>query len=148
MLSNVVVEIGRAKKSGNEIIVELGRSNIPAEQRNDWKEGFIIELDKEAHLPLDVLVNGRLATKGFIMFDEKYFCVKIMEALDGGANFEAGEIVKLDKETGFASEINNIQPFDFREKLSADIFTDGKLAAKGSVKIIKGNFGVQIEEIL
>ena len=62
---DVAVEIGRVKKTVNEVL-ELG-------------EGSIIELDKQFSEPVDVWVNGNLIAKGSVVVIEDDFAVRITE---------------------------------------------------------------------
>ena len=47
-----------------EVTVELGRTNKSIKEILDFSPGTIIELDKLAGEPVDVLVNGKFVAKG------------------------------------------------------------------------------------
>jgi flagellar motor switch protein FliN/FliY len=64
---NVTVELGRTSKSISEIL--------------DFAPGTIIELDKIAGEPIDVLVNGKLVAKGEVVVIEESFAVRVTEII-------------------------------------------------------------------
>lgn len=64
---NVTVELGRTAKSISEIL--------------DFAPGSIIELDRIAGEPIDVLVNGKLVAKGEVVVIEECFSVRITEII-------------------------------------------------------------------
>jgi flagellar motor switch protein FliN/FliY len=64
-----------------EISVELGRVRMFVKDVLDLGTGSIVELDKAAGEPVDVLVNGRLVAKGEVVVIEDNFGVRITEIL-------------------------------------------------------------------
>ena len=64
---NVTVELGRTSKSISEIL--------------DFAPGTIIELDKIAGEPIDVLVNGKFVAKGEVVVIEESFAVRVTEII-------------------------------------------------------------------
>jgi flagellar motor switch protein FliN/FliY len=62
---DVTVELGRTSKSINEIL--------------DFAPGTIIELNKIAGEPIDVLVNGKFVAKGEVVVIEESFGIRITE---------------------------------------------------------------------
>ena len=65
---NVTVELGRARLSIREIL-ELG-------------EGSIIELQKSAGEPVDLLVNGKLIARGEVVVIDECFGVRITDIVN------------------------------------------------------------------
>lgn len=65
---NVVVEIGRIKKRVKEIV--------------DLRAGSIIELDKQAGDPVDIVVNGKLIARGDVVVIDDNFGVRVTEIVD------------------------------------------------------------------
>jgi len=63
----VTVELGRARKSISEIL--------------DFAPGTIIELDKIAGEPVDVLVNGKFVARGEVVVIEESFSIRITEII-------------------------------------------------------------------
>ncbi len=64
-----------------EISVELGRVKMLMKDVADLGSGSIVEIDKAAGEPVDVLVNGRLVAKGEVVVIEDNFGVRITEIL-------------------------------------------------------------------
>ncbi len=64
---NVTVELGRTSKSISEIL--------------DFAPGTIVELDRIAGEPIDILVNGKLVAKGEVVVIEESFAVRITEII-------------------------------------------------------------------
>jgi len=64
---NVTVELGRTSKSISEIL--------------DFAPGTIIELDKIAGEPIDILVNGKFVAKGEVVVIEESFAVRVTEII-------------------------------------------------------------------
>ena len=64
---NITVELGRTSKSISEIL--------------DFAPGTVIELDRIAGEPIDVLVNGKFMAKGEVVVIEESFAVRITEII-------------------------------------------------------------------
>ncbi len=62
---DVSVEIGKAKKKVKEIL--------------EFNQGTIIELDRQAGAPVDVIVNGHLIARGDVVVIDDNFAVRITE---------------------------------------------------------------------
>ncbi len=62
-----------------EVTVELGRTAKSIEEILDFAPGTIIELNKIAGEPIDVLVNGKYVAKGEVVVIEEAFGVRITE---------------------------------------------------------------------
>jgi flagellar motor switch protein FliN/FliY len=60
-----------------DVKIELGRSRMYVEDVLRLNEGSIVELDKLAGDPVDVLVNGRLVARGEVLVLNDNFCVRI-----------------------------------------------------------------------
>lgn len=70
-----------------EISVELGRVKMMVRDVLDLGTGSIIEVDKAAGEPVDVMVNGRLVAKGEVVVIEDNFGVRITEILNPAERF-------------------------------------------------------------
>ncbi|MEI0487187.1 flagellar motor switch protein FliN [Brachyspira intermedia] len=77
---NVTVELGRARLSIREIL-SLG-------------EGSIIELQKLAGEPVDLLVNGKLIAKGEVVVIDECFGVRVTDIVDSVYNTVAADTEK------------------------------------------------------
>ncbi len=64
-----------------EVTVELGRTNRTIQDILDFSPGTIIELNKIAGEPIDVLVNGKYVAKGEVVVIEESFGVRITEII-------------------------------------------------------------------
>lgn len=64
-----------------EVTVELGRTKKSISNILDFAPGTIIELDKIAGEPIDVLVNGKFVAKGEVVVIEESFGVRVTEII-------------------------------------------------------------------
>ena len=64
-----------------EVTVELGRTRQSIQEILDFAPGTIIELNKIAGEPIDVLVNGKYVAKGEVVVIEESFGVRITEII-------------------------------------------------------------------
>jgi flagellar motor switch protein FliN/FliY len=62
-----------------EMTVELGRTRKPIKEILNMGEGTIIELDKLAGEPVDILVNHKLIAKGEVVVIDENFGVRVTE---------------------------------------------------------------------
>ena len=62
-----------------EVTVELGRKSRSIKEILDFTPGTIIELDKVAGEPIDILVNGKYVARGEVVVIEESFGVRITE---------------------------------------------------------------------
>ncbi|MBR0119297.1 MAG: flagellar motor switch phosphatase FliY [Eubacterium sp.] len=62
-----------------EVTVELGRTSKSIKEILDFSPGTIIELDKLAGEPIDVLVNGKFVAKGEVVVIEESFGIRVTE---------------------------------------------------------------------
>ena len=67
-----------------EVTVELGRTSKSISEILDFSPGKIIELDKLAGEPIDILVNGKNVAKGEVVVIEESFGVRITEIVNAG----------------------------------------------------------------
>ena len=64
-----------------EVTVELGRTSKSIKEILDFSPGTIIELDKLAGEPVDVLVNGKFVAKGEVVVIEESFGIRVTEII-------------------------------------------------------------------
>lgn len=64
-----------------ELSVEIGRVKIPVRDVVDLGAGSIVEIDKAAGEPVEVLLNGHLVAKGEVVVIDDNFGVRITEIL-------------------------------------------------------------------
>ena len=61
------------------VTVELGRTNVSVQDVLNLQDGSVVELDRLAGEPVDVLVNDRLMARGEVVVVDEKFGVKITE---------------------------------------------------------------------
>jgi len=65
-----------------EVTVELGRTTKTVNEILDFGPGSIVELDKAAGEPVDILVNGKLIAKGEVVVIDENFGVRLTEIVN------------------------------------------------------------------
>ncbi|MCX8028488.1 MAG: flagellar motor switch protein FliN [Brevinematales bacterium] len=65
-----------------QITVELGRTKMLVKEVLQLGEGSVVELDKLAGEPVDIMVNGKLIAKGEVVVIEENFGVRITEIVN------------------------------------------------------------------
>jgi flagellar motor switch protein FliN/FliY len=65
------------------VTVELGRARRKIMDILEYGQGVIVELDKQATSPVDILVNGELAARGDIVVVDDNFSIRVTEILKG-----------------------------------------------------------------
>lgn len=65
-----------------EITVELGRTQKLVREILEFSTGSIIELDKLAGEPVDILVNGKVIAKGEVVVIDENFGVRITDIVN------------------------------------------------------------------
>ena len=71
--------------------IELGRTEMTVNDILKLNEGAVVELDKLAGDPVDVLVNEQLVARGEVLVLNDNFCVRINEIIPGIAERMAQE---------------------------------------------------------
>jgi flagellar motor switch protein FliN/FliY len=64
------------------LTVELGRTDMLIQDILELTPGKVIELDRLAGEPLDIMVNGKLLAKGEVVVVDENFGVRITSILD------------------------------------------------------------------
>lgn len=64
-----------------EVTVELGRTTKSIQEILDFAPGTILELNRIAGEPIDILVNGKYVAKGEVVVIEESFGVRIAEII-------------------------------------------------------------------
>jgi len=64
-----------------ELTVELGRTRKSIKDILGMGEGTVIELDKLAGEPVDILVNGKLIARGEVVVIDENFGVRVTEII-------------------------------------------------------------------
>jgi flagellar motor switch protein FliN/FliY len=71
-----------------ELTVELGRTRMTVRELLSLAPGAVVELDRAAGSPADLLVNGRLIARGEVVVVDEDFAVRITEILGAGSESE------------------------------------------------------------
>jgi flagellar motor switch protein FliN/FliY len=71
--------------------IELGRRRMYVEDILKLSEGSVVELDKLAGDPVDILVNDVLVARGEVLVLNDYFCVRVTEILSPKDRLAAGK---------------------------------------------------------
>lgn len=64
-----------------QVKIELGRANMYVKDVLSLDKGSVVELDRLAGDPLDILVNDRLVAKGEVLVLNDNFCIRVTEIL-------------------------------------------------------------------
>ena len=64
-----------------QISAELGRASLSIKEILQLVPGSVVELDKLAGEPVDLLVNGKLIAKGEVVVTDENFGVRIIEII-------------------------------------------------------------------
>ncbi|OJF09869.1 flagellar motor switch protein FliN [Couchioplanes caeruleus] len=68
-----------------EVSAELGRTRMSVRELLSLSPGAIVELDRAAGSPADLLVNGRLIARGEVVVIDENFGIRITEILSPGS---------------------------------------------------------------
>jgi flagellar motor switch protein FliN/FliY len=71
-----------------EVSAELGRTRMSVRELLSLAPGAIIELDRAAGSPADLLVNGRLIARGEVVVVDENFGIRITEIVTPGSERE------------------------------------------------------------
>jgi len=63
------------------VSLELGRATLPLRDVLSLGQGAIIELDKQAGDPVDIVVNGQVVARGEVVVVDDRFAVRVTEVL-------------------------------------------------------------------
>lgn len=64
-----------------QVTVELGRTKRTVQEILELAPGSVVELDKLAGEPVDILVNNKLIAKGEVVVIEENFGIRVTEIL-------------------------------------------------------------------
>ncbi len=85
--ASVVGSLGLLNDVDMEVTVELGRTTMPIRELLSLQPGMVVEIERAAGGPIDVLVNGRLIARGEVVVIDEEFGVRVTEIVadrDGG----------------------------------------------------------------
>ncbi len=64
------------------VSIELGRTNLALRSILELQRGSIVEFDKLASEPVDILINGKKMAEGEVVVIEKHFGIRITNLVD------------------------------------------------------------------
>jgi flagellar motor switch protein FliN/FliY len=79
---SMVGKLGRISNVEMALTVEIGRTRMSVRDVLGLEPGAVIELDRSAGAPADVLLNGRLIAHGEIVVIDQDYAVRITSILD------------------------------------------------------------------
>jgi flagellar motor switch protein FliN/FliY len=66
------------------VTAELGRTTMPVRELLGLVPGMVVEIDRAAGSPIDVLVNGRKIAEGEVVVIDEEFGIRITEIIPTG----------------------------------------------------------------
>lgn len=85
VLTDLSGKLGRINDVDMALTVEVGRARMSVRDVLSLEPGGVIELDRSAGAPADVLLNGRLIAQGEIVVVDQDYAVRITRILDVAA---------------------------------------------------------------
>jgi len=64
------------------VAIELGRTNLQIRDILDFRRGSVVEFEKLASEPVDVIVNGKKMAEGEVVVIEKHFGIRITNLIE------------------------------------------------------------------
>ncbi|WP_081737843.1 flagellar motor switch protein FliN, partial [Arthrobacter sp. H41] len=80
--TNGAGNLGRISNVEMAMTVEIGRARMSVRDVLDLEPGAVIELDRSAGAPADVLLNGRLVAHGEVVVVDQDYAVRITQIFD------------------------------------------------------------------
>lgn len=74
--------LGRISNVEMALTVQIGRTRLSVRDVLNLEPGAVIELDRSAGAPADVLLNGRLIAQGEVVVMDQDYGVRITKILD------------------------------------------------------------------
>ena len=71
-----------------DVTAELGRTRMTVRSLLDLEPGAIVELDRMAGSPVDLLVNGRLIARGEVVVVDEEFALRVTEIVASAVEAE------------------------------------------------------------
>jgi flagellar motor switch protein FliN len=79
---SVAGKLGRINNVEMALTVEIGRTRMSVRDVLSLEPGAVVELDRSAGAPADILLNGRLIAHGEIVVVDQDYAVRITQILD------------------------------------------------------------------
>ncbi len=72
-----------------EVHVELGQARMTIQNIMNFSVGTVLELDRVAGAPVDIVINGKFVGKGEVMVVDENFGVRIIDLVDPEKRIES-----------------------------------------------------------
>jgi flagellar motor switch protein FliN/FliY len=82
--AGVGADLSRLSEIPMELSVEIGRTHMTVGETLELHVGSVIELERQAGEPVDLLVNGSPIARGEVVVTDEQYGLRITEILDGG----------------------------------------------------------------
>ncbi|MCU1405982.1 MAG: flagellar motor switch protein FliN [Glaciihabitans sp.] len=79
---SVASRLGRINDVEMTLTVEIGRTRMPVRDVLGLEPGAVIELDRSAGAPADILLNGRLIAHGEVVVVDQDYAIRVTRILD------------------------------------------------------------------
>ena len=79
---SVASRLGRINDVEMSLTVEIGRTRMPVRDVLSLEPGAVIELDRSAGAPADILLNGRLIAHGEVVVVDQDYAIRVTRILD------------------------------------------------------------------
>jgi flagellar motor switch protein FliN/FliY len=80
--SGIQTRLGRINDVEMALTVEIGRARMSVRDVLGLEPGAVIELDRSAGAPADILLNGRLIAHGEVVVVDQDYAVRVTRILD------------------------------------------------------------------
>jgi flagellar motor switch protein FliN len=77
------IDLSRLSDIPMELSVEIGRTHMTVGETLALRVGSVVELERQAGEPVDLLVNGSPIARGEVIVIEEQYGLRITEILDG-----------------------------------------------------------------
>jgi flagellar motor switch protein FliN len=77
-------DLSRLNAIPMELSVEIGRTHMTVGRTLELRVGSVVELERQAGDPVDLLVNGSPIARGEVVVVDEQYGLRITEILDGG----------------------------------------------------------------
>lgn len=78
----VAGKLGRINNVEMSLTVEIGRTRMSVREVLGLEPGAVVELDRSAGAPADILLNGRLIAHGEVVVVDQDYAVRVTKIMD------------------------------------------------------------------
>ena len=85
-------DLSRLSEIPMELSVEIGRTHMTVGETLELHVGSVVQLERQAGEPVDLLVNGSPIARGEVVVTDEQYGLRIIEILDGGDQEEPAAV--------------------------------------------------------